>query len=105
VNAADLTNGNQLIENNCYFGIRPFSNRRWSGTYNGVSFSNLDLDKALSIVLAKIDKLLTAEHVADHFKGAFYESLVGSKKALVENRLQYNAEWVMKDPGNAPLLG
>lgn len=82
-----------------YYGIKPFSNSLWSGSYelNGAQslFSNVDLDEALRAVLAKVDDLLSParlrENLAD--KEAL-DTLVGAKQKLVANDLVKRLEGV-----------
>jgi len=116
----DNVNAQMEISQDCYFGIRPVSNRLWSGDYTPSlpgattnSFSNTDLDKSLKIVLEKIDQLMQARVLpgADGHAGAvpdelkaLYNQLIGAKKALVENRLKQYLAWVM-DKAHQPLPG
>lgn len=102
----DVGNGKFLPET-CYWGIKPYSNKLWSGEYSlsldgkpteRVVFSNVDLDKALKVVLGKIDQLLSGSQLhADLFDGdpatglavkGLYERLIGAKKTVADAKLK-----------------
>ena len=107
VNVSDINNKNEFIKENCYYGIKPFSNKLWSGNYkpnfidgpgNFTNFSNIDLDKALKIVLSKVDELLYANKIPVGINGPDepksekikqqYQNLVTSKKWIVDRKLK-----------------
>ena len=108
----DDLKGNTFDQAKCYFGIKPFSNKLWAGDYlyqpgqdapQKESFSNIDLDRALRVVLAKIDELLKAKYLNHEVNGEIelkdlYEQLVFSKKSLVEQYLKNKVDWVMENP-------
>lgn len=95
----------------CYFGIKPISNSLWSGNYGlrseevKSSFSNIDLDKSLRIVLEKIDSFLNANtfpkeiFVATEAKliKDIYNRLLKGKKLLVNEKLRNKLAWVMNE--------
>lgn len=117
VNKSDLK-ANKFDKDKCYFGIKPFSNKLWSGNYEyepeigpgqSENFSNIDLDKALKIVLAKVDDLLKSQKLSTDLNNPqspvnqarlrdLYEHLVAAKKWIVENQLKDKTDWVMSDP-------
>lgn len=114
-----LTNeyaSNNLINKNAYFGIKPYSNKLWSGKYTektrnekiSYQYDNIDLDKSLKIVLSKIDDLLQSTKLSeinkptagtDHYTLiGLYNKLVDAKKAIVENKLMNKVDWVLLEP-------
>ncbi len=113
-------NAAREIDQSCYFGIKPFSNKLWSGEYQPVmpgssrtTFSNIDLDRSLRLVLSKIDELLQAGTVSRELPPDpsqlanlmnLYETLLSSKRSLVDQKLKSNIAWVM-DIDHKPLPG
>lgn len=104
VDDKDLTNTNQFKQNNCYFGIKPFSNKRWSGSYQADVFFNNDLDKSLQLILSKIEELLAPGGIRDNFDSALFEKLVTAKKRIVSFKLKTLADWVMQKPADTKLI-
>ncbi|MFL5741127.1 MAG: hypothetical protein ACJ75B_12970 [Flavisolibacter sp.] len=105
---ADATDA--FDENKCYFGIRPFSNKLFSGEYSphlpdlpSEVFTNIDLDKSLCIVLNKMDELLQANFISAQVKTGqdteknLFEQLVSAKKQLAKSHLQEKLDWVMQE--------
>ncbi len=103
----EYVDANKLKQDKCYFGIKPFSNKLWSGEYkpsykgapeNFTNFSNIDLDKALKIILAKIDELLYANKISKDFNGSDtvvseeikgqYQKLITAKKLVTDKKLK-----------------
>jgi hypothetical protein len=111
----DQVAGQKLfIEKECYFAMRPLSNKLWSGTSHEVAFNNIDLDSALRTILTRIDelleagvfsqKILTATDQQTAGIKALYDRLLKGKKALVRELLQNQVSWVMNEasqPGNS----
>lgn len=112
-------NAGKEISDKCYFGIAPISNKLWSGEYKPSvaqpteSFTKIDLDKALRLVLEKIDQLLQAKKLSKEINDtragaatikALFNKLVAAKKKLVETKLQEQIAWVMDNTGQ-PLPG
>ena len=112
-------NAGKEISEKCYFGIAPISNKLWSGEYKpsgglpAESFSNIDLDKALRLVLDRIDHLLQAKKLSKEINSTeaggndikeLFNQLVDAKKKLVEKKLQQQLDWVM-DEQNKPQPG
>jgi len=82
------------IERTSYFAIKPYSNQLWSGSYKPITsgttestFSRIDLDEGLSVILSKTDALLNPERVKT-LKRDQLEKLLFNKKRLVESELQ-----------------
>jgi len=106
-------NSSKEIPASCYFGIKPFNNHLWSGDYQPhaanapiASFNNIDLDRSLRLVLAKIDELLQAVNISATLPLLpaqlpdlmdIYEKLLSGKKSLIETKLKGNIDWVMDD--------
>ncbi|RQO66874.1 hypothetical protein DBR40_21725 [Pedobacter sp. KBW01] len=104
---------NKTFDEASYFGIKPFSNKLWSGDYtpsfdsNYTTFANVDLDKSLKAVLDKIDQLLKADYLPDSIlpngtinpvdNKIIYNNLLIGKKTIVEEKLKTHIDWVMKD--------
>jgi hypothetical protein len=97
-------------ENKCYFGIKPFSNKLWSGEYSpqvtglpSETFTNIDLDRSLSIVLSKMDELLQANFISAELKTGqdteknLFEQLLFAKKQLAKTHLREKLDWVMEE--------
>src|SRR5690606_32036549 len=63
------TNESTPLERSSYFAIKPYSNKLWSGDYKlksdvvPTSFASIDLDRGLSLILSKIDDLLTPSNI------------------------------------------
>jgi hypothetical protein len=101
--------GDKSFADSCYFGIKPISNSLWSGNYGlrseevKSSFSNIDLDKSLRIVLEKIDSFLHASTFPKEIFDAtesklikdIYNRLLKGKKLLVNEKLRNKLAWVM----------
>jgi hypothetical protein len=90
----------RTIERKAYFGITPYSNKLWSGSYtyagNNQQFTDVDLDRGLRTVLNHMDVLLDPAHIAglgasDHH---VLEQLVGLKKKLVVEELMRRTDHV-----------
>lgn len=97
----------------CYFGIKPISNSLWSGNYGlnseevKSSFSNIDLDKSLRVVLEKIDAFLQAKSLPNEIFDTdatkanlikdVYNILLKGKKLLVNEKLRNKLAWVMNE--------
>lgn len=80
------------LERSSYFAIKPYSNKLWSGKYlpftagaSESSFSNVDLDKGLNLILSKIDSLLTPTGLKE-FSTDYLEKLISCKKLIVEDK-------------------
>ncbi|OLY91816.1 hypothetical protein BUE76_07825 [Cnuella takakiae] len=97
-------------ENKCYFGIRPFSNKLFSGEYSprvaglpSEVFTNIDLDKSLRIVLNKMDELLQANFISAQVKTGqdaekdLFEQLIAVKRKLAKTQLREKLDWVMQE--------
>jgi hypothetical protein len=104
-------NANKEINQKCYFGIEPVSNTLWSGDYKPSidkpkeSFSNIDLDKSLRVVLEKIDQLLQSKKLSKEIDNTattassikpVFNKLVAAKKMMVNEKLQNKLSWVME---------
>jgi len=92
------------LERSSYFAIKPYSNKLWSGNYlpftagaTESSFSNVDLDKGLNLILSKIDSLLTPTSVKE-FSTDYLEKLISCKKLIVEDKFdpEVNSELMNK---------
>lgn len=92
------------LERSSYFAIKPYSNKLWSGNYlpftagaTESSFSNVDLDKGLNLILSKIDSLLTPTSVKE-FSTDYLEKLISCKKLIVEDKFdpEINSELMNK---------
>jgi type IV secretion system protein VirB2 len=82
------------IERTSYFAIKPYSNQLWSGAYKPITagttestFSRIDLDKGLGVILSKMDALLDPEAIKT-LKRDQLEKLLFNKKRLVESELK-----------------
>ncbi len=104
---------NKSFEDSSYFGIKPISNSLWSGDYQPIgeelkveSFSNIDLDKSLRVVLEKIDSFLQAKSLPneifdiDATKAKLikdvYNTLLKGKRSIVKKKLIGQLAGVMK---------
>ncbi|MEA5461674.1 hypothetical protein VB796_21580 [Arcicella sp. LKC2W] len=86
-----MPKSDSFLDKNGFIGIKPYSNQLWSGTYNrtitGIidplieSFSNIDLDSSLRIILSKVDELLSAKSISK-IDLILLESLINSKMIL-----------------------
>jgi hypothetical protein len=107
---AEANPDKSFAEDSCYFGIKPIRNSLWSGNYKPVSdslakqsFSNVDLDNSLRIVLEKIDSFLHANNlpkeIYDETNSKLiketYNRLLSCKKLLVNEKLIDKLAWVM----------
>ncbi len=87
--AGDVNDG-KFLQEKCYYGIKPFSNKLWSGTYEGLaprtSLSNIDLDLALRTVLKKVSDLLNASTISTEMQTPldrdYYQKLIACKRQL-----------------------
>lgn len=89
------------LQRSSYFAIKPYSNKLWSGNYQShkkdtagniikgekQDFTSIDLDKGLSMILSKIDDLLTPSNIKN-LTLDYVEQLVLCKKLLVEEELK-----------------
>lgn len=97
----------KFIRAKCYWGIKPFSNKLWSGTYRPSYpeapaavqlFSGIDLDKGLRDVLAQIDQLLQAARLPAALSDPGsakalrtkerYGKLISAKKTITDSKLK-----------------
>lgn len=118
----DVNAKNEFIREKCYYGIKPYSNKLWSGNYrpsyegapsDSLNFTNIDLDKSLKIVLAKVDELLYANKIPFEINGkdsgkskelkALYEKLVSSKKLVVDKKLKSLIGFVDSENDSTPI--
>ena len=111
IKATNTSPTGEFDEIKCYYGIKPFSNQLWSGIYQPAdgtlprsSFSNIDLDRSLRIVLAKMDELLLPNSIASAFptEKTLYESLIASKRSMANDQLKDQVDWVMDNITKPP---
>ncbi len=105
---SDYLENGKIKANKSYLGIKPISNKLWSGSYfhNNVTkeFTNIDLDKSFRIVLEKIDELLSKDSIASKLTANvltgekpqdLFEKLIAAKKKIAESVLSNKVDWVI----------
>jgi len=105
---SDYLNSDKIKAERSYLGIKPISNKLWSGSYFHKDitkeFTNIDLDKSFRIVLEKIDELLNKDSIssklntnnptAENPKDLF-EKLIAAKKKIAIDVLSNKVDEVM----------
>ena len=100
---------NPLKRSESYYGVKPYSNKLWSGSYKSEkdqspsNFTNLDLDSGLQIILAKIDQLLNPASLNKNSADtANLNSLIQCKRDLIDKVLSSEIanvdDWMLQIP-------
>ena len=110
VKAKHLDQSEKINRDESYVGIKPMHNKLWIGKYRVndkvYEFSDIDIDQRLRVVLEKIDSLLDKDSISSNLipekpideakHKDLIEKLIAAKKAVVENKLIDQVDWVMK---------